>query len=561
MTGSVDGPISRRRRAFDRATSLLVATAGAAVLGTILLMLAYLLWEVLPLAAGASLSYSHSVPAADLTQRPGVGPRPVDDQRLTALRSAGLDPTRVRASVLLPGERSLVVARDDGRLVHYGRVREGAAYRWRPLRRLDTGGLPVRRLLVEPRRRVLFALADGGRLQLWHLTAARRLLATTLPRAGAWDAARVSSDGTRLSVRRGDRIHYWRISNPHPEVSWHSLWQAVWYADYEEPRYLWQSAAAGPGDEPKLSLAPLAVGTFKAALYSMVLAAPLGIAAAVYTAYFLARPLRRLFKPGIELMEALPTVVLGFLAGLWLAPRVEDALAGVVLAPLALLGGVLLAAMLWSRLPRGLRRRLPPGIRPLILLPVVIAVPWLTVAGSDRLEDWFFAGDLPAFLLAEFGLAYEQRNALVIGIAMGFAVLPTVFSLAEDAVFSVPRSLSDGSLALGATRWQTLAGVVLPTASPGIISALMIGFGRAIGETMIVLMASGNTPIMSWDPLSGMRSLSANIVMEAPEAIVGSTHFRVLFLAALLLFGFTFVVNTVAELVRQRLRYRYAALR
>ena len=170
-----------------------------------------------------------------------------------------------------------------------------------------------------------------------------------------------------------------------------------------------------------------------------------------------------------------------------------------------------------------------------------------------------FGGDVSGWLEREFGIAYQQRNALVVGMAMGFAVLPTVFSITEDAIFSVPRSLSDGSLALGATRWQTLTGVVLSTASPGIFSALMIGLGRAIGETMIVLMATGNTPILDLDPFTGLRSLSANIAMEAPESIVGSTHFRVLFLAALLLFAFTFVINTLAELVRQRLRYRYAA--
>jgi phosphate transport system permease protein len=132
--------------------------------------------------------------------------------------------------------------------------------------------------------------------------------------------------------------------------------------------------------------------------------------------------------------------------------------------------------------------------------------------------------------------------------------------MADDAIFGVPETLSNGSLAIGATRWQTLLFVVLPTASPGIFSALMIGLGRAVGETMIVLMATGNTPLMDWNIFEGMRTLSANIAIEMPESEVSSTHYRILFLAALVLFLFTFVVNTGAEIVRHRLRERYSSL-
>ena len=160
----------------------------------------------------------------------------------------------------------------------------------------------------------------------------------------------------------------------------------------------------------------------------------------------------------------------------------------------------------------------------------------------------------------ELGIGYDQRNSLVVGIAMGIAVVPTIFSITEDAIFSVPKHLSLGSLALGATPWQTLIGVVLPTASPGIFSAVMIGMGRAVGETMIVLMATGNTPVMDASIFQGMRTLSANIAVEMPESEVGSTHFRLLFLAGLVLFIFTFLFNTLAEVVRQRLRRKYASI-
>ena len=175
------------------------------------------------------------------------------------------------------------------------------------------------------------------------------------------------------------------------------------------------------------------------------------------------------------------------------------------------------------------------------------------------IEILFFSGDLRQWL-TDVGITYDQRNALVVGIAMGFAVIPTIYSISEDAVFNVPKHLTQGSLALGATPWQTMAKVVLLTASPGIFSAVMIGFGRAVGETMIVLMATGNSPVVNFNIFEGMRTLSANIAVEMGETAVGGTHYRILFLAALVLFILTFVLNTAAELVRQRLRRKYSSL-
>jgi phosphate transport system permease protein len=155
------------------------------------------------------------------------------------------------------------------------------------------------------------------------------------------------------------------------------------------------------------------------------------------------------------------------------------------------------------------------------------------------------------------GASFEQRNALVVGFMMGFAVIPIIFTITEDALSSVPPVLKSGSLALGASRWQTAIRIILPTASAGIFSALMIGLGRAVGETMIVLMATGNTPIMDLNIFSGMRTLSANIAVELPEAPQYGTLYRTLFLGAMVLFVMTFVVNTLAEILRQHLRERY----
>jgi len=151
---------------------------------------------------------------------------------------------------------------------------------------------------------------------------------------------------------------------------------------------------------------------------------------------------------------------------------------------------------------------------------------------------------------------YVQRNALVVGFVMGFAIIPIIYTIAEDALSTVPTHLRSASLGAGATPWQTAVRVVIPTAMSGLFSALMVGLGRAVGETMIVLMAAGNTPVMEWNIFNGFRTLSANIATELPEAVVNSTHYRTLFLCALVLFVLTFIVNTVAEVVRLRFRRR-----
>jgi phosphate transport system permease protein len=259
-------------------------------------------------------------------------------------------------------------------------------------------------------------------------------------------------------------------------------------------------------------------------------------------------------------MASLPSVVLGFLAGLWLAPRLEGAFPALLLILFTVPVASILAGAAWNRLPRELRGRFADGAEIAWYGAVLALAMAACLQLNGPFEAWLFGGDFPAWLRNTTGLPYEQRNAIVVGIAMGFAVIPIIFAISEDALSSVPKDLVAGSLALGADRWQTVVRVVLPTASPGIFSATMVGFGRAIGETMIVLMATGNTPIMDWNLFNGFRTLSANIAVEIPEAPVGSTLYRTLFIAAILLFVVTFVINTVAELVRQRLRTRYARL-
>jgi phosphate transport system permease protein len=177
------------------------------------------------------------------------------------------------------------------------------------------------------------------------------------------------------------------------------------------------------------------------------------------------------------------------------------------------------------------------------------------VVEDARTGEW--VADFRLWWPRVIGFSFEQRNSLVVGFMMGFAVIPIIFTITEDSLSSVPPALKSGSLALGASRWQTAIRIILPTASAGLFSAVMIGLGRAVGETMIVLMATGHTPVMDFNIFSGMRSLSANIAVELPEAPQFGTLYRTLFLGAMVLFLMTFLVNTVAEIVRQRLRERF----
>lgn len=156
--------------------------------------------------------------------------------------------------------------------------------------------------------------------------------------------------------------------------------------------------------------------------------------------------------------------------------------------------------------------------------------------------------------------SYIQRNTLIASFGMAFAVIPIIYSIAEDALGAVPEHLRAASFGCGATKWQTAAWVILPTAGSGIFSAIMIGLGRAVGETMIVVMATGNTPILDWSLFNGLRALSANINVELPEAVKDSSLYRTLFLCGLALFVMTFILNTFAEVVRQRFRKRAAQL-
>jgi phosphate transport system permease protein len=480
---------------------------------------------------------------------------------LLGRRKLARDGERLTSLGLLGGGISLIAGYSTGRVDQWFPVRDAHnVHTLERVRGFAATGAPVTALGMEQRRKGFVGVDGAGVLSVYYATS-RRVLFEEQVIEGAARAVAVAprADAVLLEDRAG-RVHLWDVHNEHPEVSWQALWGEVWYESYPGPDHVWQSSAATRDFEPKLSLAPLSFGSLKAALYAMLVAIPLALMGAIYTAYFMTPALRQVVKPAIEVMAALPSVILGFLAGLWLAPFLEAYLTGVFLFIVGLPLGIVAFGWGWDRFAGALGRRVPPGAVALLLVPVVVAIGILAFGASQPVEAALFDGSLPHWLTQRLGIDYDQRNALVVGVAMGFAVIPIIFSIAEDAIFGVPRHLSNGSLALGATPWQTLVRVVLPTASPGIFSAVMIGLGRAVGETMIVLMATGNTPIMDLNLFEGMRTLAANIAVEMPESEVGSTHYRVLCLAALVLFTFTFVLNTAAEIVRQRLRERYSNL-
>ncbi len=243
----------------------------------------------------------------------------------------------------------------------------------------------------------------------------------------------------------------------------------------QEPRFSWQPNSS----VPKYSLFPLFLGTLKAALVAMLFAVPLGVGAAIYSSEFASRRMREIIKPTIELLAAIPSVVLGFFALIVLASLFQEI----------------------------------------------------------------------------FGLTF-RLNAINAGIALGLAVVPVIFTVAEDAMTSVPQSLREAAIALGANPWQVSITMVFPAAMPGIAAGVVLGFGRAIGETMIVLMASGNAAIISWSFVESVRTFSATIAAELAEVVFGSAHYSVLFFIGTILFIFTFIINLGGDIVLFRLKER-----
>tara|TARA_B110000908_G_scaffold172172_1_gene238134 strand:- start:1701 stop:3992 length:2292 start_codon:yes stop_codon:yes gene_type:complete len=475
----------------------------------------------------------------------------------------------ITSMTLLSGGSSLLIGTSAGQVSQWFEISTGNGREFIQVRTFAASeSEAITGIYTEQFRKSFYTITPSGEMGMFYTTS----------HADLWRGKLLESQPSAMSIApRADgfisispktskadnetfNLQLFDVENEHPEVTWQALWQEVWYEGYPEPDYIWQSTSGTDDFEGKFSLVPITFGTMKAAFYAMLFAVPIALTAAIYTAYFMTPGLRKKVKPTIEMMEALPTVILGFLAGLWLAPIIENYLPAIALLLIFLPLSTLITALVWHNLSKNLKSKIPETWAPMILIPVMILAAYSAFALSPVMEVYFFGGDVRQFITNDLDMSFDQRNALVVGIAMGFAVIPTIFSMAEDAIFSVPGHLTSGSLALGATQWQTLVKVILLTASPGIFSAVMMGLGRAVGETMIVLMATGNTPILDWSIFQGMRTLAANIAVEMPESEVGSSHYRILFLAAFVLFVFTFIFNTFAEFIRQHLRAKYSSM-
>ena len=457
------------------------------------------------------------------------------------------------------GEVSLLVGDAAGHVSAWFKIEEKGQRSYRKIHTFAPHASAVTHIAASARNKQFLSADAEGTIALHHLTSEQ----TAFQLRGDSPATALvfapKADGF-LALGQDGWLRRFALDHPHPEISAAVLFGSIWYEGYGGREYVWQSTGGTDEFEPKLSLVPLILGTAKGTFYALLFALPLAVLAAIYTAEFASPRVQGLVKPSVEVMASLPSVILGFLAGLWLAPLLESHLLGTLLLLPTVPTAVLAAAWAWQYAPEAWVRQVARVGEIYLLGAVTLLVAWLAYALGPAFEQLAFDGSFLRWLRQDAGVGYDQRNCLVVGFAMGFAVVPLVFTICEDALSSVPSHLRAGSLALGATPWQTAIKVVLPMALPGIFSASMIGLGRAVGETMIVLMATGNTPIMDWNIFNGMRTISANIAVELPEAPHQGTLYRVLFLSGLLLFMATFLINSLAEIVRQRLRDKYNRL-
>ncbi len=544
--------------------------------------------------------------------------------------------------------RTTLVAGDTLGRVRSWFIREGATYGQLVERNAQSDGRElvathefpatghsVTSIAASPRNRLVAVGFENSLVRLLYLAATRSLGEIECKAGGPVSRVALSPKGDSLLAATAAGLTTCTFDARHPEASLSTLFLPVWYEGRQGPENTWQTTGSSDASEAKLGLMPLVFGTMKATIYTMLFGAPLALLAAIYSSEFVRPRLKARIKPTIEMMASLPSVVLGFLAGLVIAPLVESIVPAVLTCIVTVPTSFLFGGYLWQLLPSDAAVRLS-RYRLIFILAMMPLGILFGVELSPFVERWLFAGNIKewldgqrgtgiggwvllllplcsiatAFLFAkkvnpwlrsrshdwsrskagliEFGKflaaiavtlvlalaigwmldelkldprgsfvgTYVQRNALVVGFAMGFAIIPLIYTIADDALSTVPDHLRSASLGAGATPWQTAVRIVVPTAASGLFSALMIGLGRAVGETMIVLMAAGNTPIMDWNIFSGFETLSMALATELPEAAKNSTHYRVLFLAALSLFAITFIVNTFAEIVRQRFRRR-----
>lgn len=324
-------------------------------------------------------------------------------------------------------------------------------------------------------------------------------------------------------------------------LQWKYLLQPHQWTGYDKPAYIWQPVS----EIRKFNLVPLLVGSLKATLIAILFAGPVSIGAALFVSQMAPAGWRRWLKPSLELLAGIPSVVLGFFALVVLATVLESHVARVLV--ISILFGVPLALgapILYSSgrdLLVSVREYGPVAIDHRVLTWTLGLTCWLGCLWM-LVEGGWPSRDAP------------RLNTVVAGLALGLAVVPVIFAVAEEALSSVPKDYREAALALGASSWQSAWQVVVPAALPGLFAALVLGFGRAIGETMIVLMASGNASVMSLDLFDSARTITATIAAELAETVMGGAHYRVLFLLGTLLFSITFVFNLAGDWIIHRLK-------
>lgn len=469
------------------------------------------------------------------------------------------DGRAITALALILGDVSLAVGDAKGELNVWSPVNADGTRKLRAIHRLEPHQSPIREILPSGRNKSILSRGAAGSVHLDHMTSERHLISLAFDQGCLPFPIALGPRGDALlGMDALGMLTAWQIDSGCPEISFKTLFGKVLYEGYDSPAYVWQTTG-GEEFEAKYSLGPLIFGTLKGTFYAMLFAAPLSLFGAMYVSYFTTPGFRRAIKPIVEIMASVPSVVIGFLIALWLAPIIERWILAFFTSLIAVPATFVVFMAVWQLLRQfDWARRIETGYEFLVVLPVLVVGVGLAVCLAAPLETWCFDGNFRRWLFeGPLGMQYDQRNNIIIAFGLGFTVIPIIFSISEDSLSNVPYSMTAASMAVGASRWQTLWRVVLPSASPGIFAAMMIGFGRAVGETMIVLMATGNTPILDWSPVNGMRTLSANIAVEISEAPVGGTLYRVLFLCAVLLFLLTFTMNTAAEVVRQRLRKRF----
>ncbi|VAX11184.1 Phosphate transport system permease protein PstC (TC 3.A.1.7.1) [hydrothermal vent metagenome] len=254
---------------------------------------------------------------------------------------------QLRSLQLLTGDISLLAGDAKGNVTQWFPVKDEEGRRvLRRIRGFSDLNHPVTVVAPEYNRKGFLAVDESGVAGLFHTTAENTLVLQRISDSAILNAA-IAPRANAMLLQDAQRLYFYSIDNEYPEVSMKALWGKVWYESYPKPDYVWQSSSASNDFEPKLSLIPISYGTIKAAFYAMLFAIPLAVMGAIFTAQFMSPSMRKVVKPSIEIMEALPTVILGFLAGLWLAPFMEANLPGVFSILVILPMGLLLFAYLW----------------------------------------------------------------------------------------------------------------------------------------------------------------------------------------------------------------------